>query len=193
VSKNKKNFVYYELASACIFMVGVLYTLLPTLYGSNNLGELNVNDLFLSMTLVLSCLNLALFYIIGKNPTSECLYFSICASLCGIVNLIITPYFENSVTLAISILAITITFSLVKLFTVDYYHDRKDAFYYIEGILAIILLIVGMIISISVFNNPVIEIMELGFFMIIMGVIESIKGATKCLLKAPRFLGKIKF
>ncbi len=55
------------------------------------------------------------------------------------------------------------------------------------------LLIVGMIISISVFNNPVIEIMELGFFMIIMGVIESIKGATKCLLKAPRFLGKIKF
>lgn len=193
MSKNKKNFIYYELESACIFIVGVFYTLLPTIYGPTKLGELNVNELFLCMTLVLASLNLANFYVIGKNPTREYLYFSICASICGLVNLIISPYFENSLTLAISILAITITFSLVKLFTVDYYHDRKDAFYYIEGILAIILLVVGMIIAISVFNNPVIETIELGFFMILMGVIESIKGATKCLLKAPRFLGKIKF
>lgn len=193
MSKNKKNFIYYELESGIIFFIGVLFTLLPTIYGINNLGELNVNDLFLCMTLILSTLNLANFYVVGQNPTKEYLYYSVTSSIVGIINIIISPYFDNSLTLAISVLALTIVFSMVKLFTVDYYHDRKDAFYYIEGILAIIFLIVGMIISISVFNNPVVETIELGFFMIIMGIIESIKTATKCLLKAPRFLGKIKF
>lgn len=193
MSKNKRNFIYYELESMIIFLIGVLYIILPNIYGIEYLDTLNVNDLFLSATLVLSSLNLANFYIVGASPTNEYLYFSICSSLCGLLNLLISSYFSASLTLSISLLAITITFSMVKLFTVDYYHDRKDAFYYIEGILAIILLVVGMIISISVFNSPVIEAIELGFFMVIMGIIESIKGATKCLLKAPRFLGKIKF
>lgn len=193
MSKNKKNFIYYELESAVIFIVGVLFTLLPTIYGINNLEELNVNDLFLSMTLILSTLNLANYYVVGESPTKEYLYYSMCSSIVGIVNLLISPYFSNALSLAISILALTITFSIVKLFNVDYYHDRKDAFYYIEAILAIAFLITGMIISISVFNSPIIETLELGFFMIIMGIIESIRTATKCLMKAPRFLGKIKF
>ncbi len=193
MSKNKKNFIYYELESAVIFLVGVLFTLLPTIYGTDNLSELNVNDLFISMTLILASLNLANFYVVGSNPTKEYLYYSMTSSLVGIVNLLISQYFSNSITLAISILSLTVTFSIVKLFTVDYYHDRKDSFYYIEALLAIIFLVVGMVISISVFNNPVIETLELGFFVIIMGIIESIKTATKCLLKAPRFLRFIKF
>lgn len=193
MSKNKKNFIYYELESAVIFLIGVLYTLLPTIYGIDSLEELNVNDLFLCMTLILSTLNLANYYVVGESPTKEYLYYSVTSSIVGIMNLLIYPYFENDLTLAISILALTISFSMVKLFVVDYYHDRKDAFYYIEGILSIIFLITGMIISVSVFNNPVIETLELGFFMIILGVVESIRTATKCLLKAPRFLGKIKF
>lgn len=193
MSKNKKNFIYYELESGVIFFIGVMFTLLPTIYGPDNLGELNVNDLFLCMTLILSSLNLANFYVVGASPTKEYLYYSITSSIVGIVNLLITPYFSASLSLAISILALTITHSIVKLFTVDYYHDRKDPFYYIEGTLAIMFLITGMIISISVFNSPVIETLELGFFMIIMGIIESIRTATKCLLKAPRFLRFIKF
>ena len=193
MSKNKINFIIGQVGSGIIFFIGVLYILMPNIYGLDQMSDIAVNDLFLSMMLILSCVNLGFYYLVKKNPTNEAIYLSMVASICGVLNIICTNFLTSSLALAISVLAFTVFSSIVRLCTIDYYHDKKDAYLYIEVLLTGLFFISGIIISISLFNDPLIQTIELGFLLIIVGVIESMKVATKCLLKAPRFLGKIKF
>ena len=193
ISKNKKNFLIGEIGSAIIFFVGVIFILIPNIYGLEGTSEIEVNDLFISLSLIIACVYFCFYCSIGNNPTNESVYLSIVAALSGILNLLLTRYLSSSLALAISVLEFTVLSSLVKLITIDYYHDRKDAFYYIEALLTVLFFVAGVLISVSLFNDPLVQTIELGFFLVMIGGIESINVATKALLKAPRFLGKIKF
>ena len=193
MSKNKRNFFIGEIGSAIIFFTGVLFILIPNVYGLISSTEIAVNDLFLSMSLIIACIYFGFFYTIKSNPTRESIYLCIDASLCGILNIVLSHFLSESLTLALSILALTASSSIIRLFTVKYYHDKKDGYFYIAGLLTGLYFVSGILISISLFDNPLIQTIELGFLLIIHGGIESINVATKSLLKAPRFLGKIKF
>lgn len=193
MSKNKKNFLLGTIGSSVIFIIGVLYILVPSYYGLDNMSIIDTNDLFISLIIVYASIHMGLFYLLGKNPTSESFIMSITAILCGVFNVAIKEFVNPSITLSISVLIFTLAITAIRLFTIDYYHDRKNAYFYIEAFLTIIFFISGIIISISLFNDPLIQTIELGFFLMIMGIVESMKFTTKSLLKAPRFLGKIKF
>lgn len=193
MSRNKKNFFLGQVASGIIFAIGVLYILVPNYYGLDNMSIIDTNNLFISLIIVYASVHLGLFYLIGKNPTHESFLMCIASVLCGVFNVVVKEYVSASLALSLSVLVFTLAITAIRLFTVDYYHDRKDAFFYIEAFLTVIFFVSGIIISISLFNDPLVQTVELGFFLMIMGIIESMKVATKCLLKAPRFLGKIKF
>lgn len=193
MSKNKRNFFIGEIGSAIIFFTGVLFILIPNVYGLISSTEIAVNDLFLSMSLIIACVYFGFFYTIKNNPTRESVYLCIAASLCGIINIALSNFLSESLTLALSILVLTASSSIIRVFTVKYYYDKKDGYYYIAGLLTGLYFISGILISISLFDDPLIQTIELGFLLIIHGGIESINVATKALLKAPRFLGKIKF
>ncbi len=193
MSKNKKNFIIGQMGSGIVFFIGILYLLVPTYYGLNNMVNIDTNSLFISLSIIYGIIHFGFYYIIGKNPTNESLIVSLLSLLTGVLNLLMSRYLNSSINLSISVLVFTISITVTRLFTVDYYHDRKDAYFYIEGFLLTIFFITGLIISISLFNDPLIQTIELGFFLMIMGILDSTKIATKCLLKAPRFLGKIKF
>lgn len=193
MSKNRRNFFIGEIASGIMFAIGVLYILVPNYYGLDNMSVIDTNNLFISLIIVYASIHLGLFYILGKNPTSESFLMCIVSILCGIFNVVMQEFTSASIALSISVLVFTLGITAIRLFTVDYYHDRKDAYLYVEAFLTIIFLVSGAIISVSLFNDPLVQTIELGFFLMIMGIIESMKVTTKCLLKAPRFLGKIKF
>lgn len=193
MSKNRRIFFLGEIASSIMFAIGVLYILIPSYYGLDNMAEIDTNNLFISMIIVYAALHLGLFYCIGANPTNESLLICIASILAGVFNVTIQEYVSASIALSVSVLIFTLFITAISLFTIDYYHDRKDAYLYVEIFLTVIFFVSGIIISISLFNNPLIQTIELGFFLMIMGIIESMKVTTKCLLKAPRFLGKIKF
>ena len=193
MSKNRRNFFIGEIASGIMFAIGVLYILVPNYYGLDNMSVIDTNNLFISLIIVYASIHLGLFYILGKNPTSESFLMCIVSILCGIFNVVMQEFTSASIALSISVLVFTLGITAIRLFTVDYYHDRKDAYLYVEAFLTIIFLVSGAIISVSLFNDPLVQTIELGFFLMIMGIIESMKVTTKCLLKAPRFLGIIKF
>lgn len=193
MSKNKKNFFLGQVASGIIFAIGVLYILVPSYYGLDNMAVIDTNNLFISLIIVYSSIHLGLFYCLGKNPTNESFLITIISILSGVFNVTIKEFVSPSISLSLSVLVFTLAITVIRLFTVDYYHDRKDAYFYVEAFLTVIFFVTGIIVSISLFNDPLVQTIELGFLLIIMGIIESMKVATKCLLKAPRFLGKIKF
>lgn len=157
------------------------------------MAVIETNNLFISLIIVYSSIHLGLFYCLGKNPTNESFLITIISILSGVFNVTIKEFVSPSISLSLSVLVFTLAITVIRLFTVDYYHDRKDAYFYVEAFLTVIFFVTGIIVSISLFNDPLVQTIELGFLLIIMGIIESMKVATKCLLKAPRFLGKIKF
>ena len=52
--------------------------------------------------------------------------------------------------------------------------------------------IVGTVISIALINNPDTQVISLGFFVIIIAILDAVDVAIKCMLKAPRFVKNIK-
>jgi len=193
MSKNRKNFIVGIVGSIIVFVMGVLYMVIPNYYGVDNLGVVDTNNLFLSMAIVYSVINFGFYYIMGENPNKETLWLCIVSALCGLLNSYLSTFLSSSLTLSLSILALTLAITSIRLFTVDYYHDRKDAYYFIEGLLLICFFVCGFTLSFCMFDDTIIQTIELGFFQMMIGLIEGIKITTKCLLKAPRFLGKIKF
>ncbi|MDE6292161.1 MAG: hypothetical protein K2L98_00610, partial [Bacilli bacterium] len=125
-----------------------------------------------------------------SNPNNESIYLCMAGSIAGILNIIISNYSNKSFMLCFAIFVFMVT--AIKLFTVDYYHDRKDAYYYIEGLCLAIFFIVGLVTAINLLGSAFLQTIMLGFFITIIGIIRIFNVSIKSMLKAKRFLRKIK-
>lgn len=192
MTKNKKNFITGMLSSGIIFVMGVLYLTVPSYFGLEKMTDINTNNLFISITLVYAVLNFAEYVIMGKNPNNEAVALSITTSITGITNIILGIFFSESLTLALSMGVFVFLTTGVKMFTIDYFHDREDAFYYVEMMLTAIFFIVGIVISFNLFNDSVLQTIVLGCFFIIVSILDAVSVSFKGMLKSKRFLKAIK-
>lgn len=193
MSKNKRDFITGLIGSGIIFFIGVLYVVLPNYYGVDNLVDIKVNNLFISFILVYATVNISLFYVLGKNPNNETLWICISTCLVGMLNVVVSFIFKPYIALRVSIFALTVAIVICKMITAGYYKSKKDATYYFEYLLIIVYTIVGLIMPFTLINNTIVESIELGFYIILISIIDGMSTTFKALLKAPRFLGKIKF
>ena len=193
MSDNKRNFYVGIACSIAVFLMGVMYLTIPSYYGLAAMYNINANNLFVSGLLMFACVNLVKYIVVGKNPTTERVYMTVASAGSGALDIILSGFFENQhMVLAISIMVFVLAMTTVKLFTIDYYHDRGDAFFYIETMLLSLFLIVGIVISVNLFNDSTIQTIMLGFLFIIIGILDGVNISIKCMLKAQRFLNKIK-
>lgn len=188
----KRNLVISILSAGLIFMMGLLYLTIPNYYGLEAMSVISTNDLLLSALLVYSVVKFGEYVLVGKNPTNENVFLTITASSVGIINVLLNVFVEPSMALSISLMVFTLGIILVKLFTMDYYHDRENGFWYVELIYLIIFTAVGIITSCNLFNDSILQTIMLGYYFIIVGVLESLKATTKSLLKSKKFLKSIK-
>lgn len=189
---NRKRFFVGIVCSGIMFFMGVLYLTVPAYYGTEYMANIDTNDLFVSMVLIYAVLNFIKYFLLGKNPNNENIYISIASSLTGTLNVLLNEFLEKNIILGISLLIFVLLITGIKLFTVDYYHDRKDAYYYIEGLLLAIFFIVGIVTSLNLFSDSILQTIMLGFYFIIIAILDTVNTAIKTMLKAKRFLNKIK-
>lgn len=192
MSGNKKRFFVSAICSGIMFSIGVLYIIIPAYYGINFVTKINTNDLFISVMLIFAVINFVKYTLLGKNPNNENIYICITSCFSGILNLILNNYFNDSIALAMSLAIFVLLITGIKLFTIDYYHDRKDAYYYIEGLLLAIFFVVGIITSLNLFSDMLLQTIMLGYFILIMSILDIVNISIKTMLKAKRFLKKIK-
>lgn len=192
MTKNKKNFFMGMFSSIVIFIMGVLYLTVPSYYGLEKMTDMNVNDLFISIVLVYAVMNFCEYLIIGKNPNNEAVTLSITTSLTGIINIILGIFLHESLTLAISMGVFVFFTTGVKFFTIDYFHDRDDAFYYVEMMITILFFIIGIVICFNLFNDSILQTVILGFYFIIISILDAVSVGIKSMLKSKRFLKRIK-
>ena len=145
MSKNKKSFFVGIISSALIFLMGILYITIPSYYGVDKMHNINSNDLLLSALLVVSVVKFGEYVLVKRNPNDEPIYITIMSSLIGVVNTMLLLVFPESMALATSLIIFVTAYAAIKLFTIDYYHDHNDAYFYIETMFLIIFAIIGML------------------------------------------------
>lgn len=190
MTMNKKNFIMGLLGAIIIFLLGVTYISMPTYYGVEMMENIDVNNLFISFILLYVTINLSIFVILGKNSNNESIYLCIIGGIVGLINVILSNYFTKAFPISFAIFIFMVVG--VKLFTIDYYHDRKDAYYYIEGLCLAIFFILGIITAINLFDGTILRTIMLGFFISIIGILRIFNVSIKFMLKDKRFLKKIK-
>lgn len=193
MSKNKRNFITGLIGSGIIFIIGVLYVIIPSYYGVENLGDIGPNNLFISFILIYATVNISVYYIVQRENDNEVIWMSIVTLIVGFINIITDLLFKSYVALRISILALSLLIVIVRLVKASYYKKNKDASYYFEYIYIVIYLVIGTLLPFTLINNKLVEITSLGFYIVLLSILDGMNVTLKSLIKAPRFLGKIRF
>jgi hypothetical protein len=187
-NENQKHFYVGLSISGALFILGILYIISPSIITTQTY---KVNNFVIVLLSLYALANLVKFIVINYK-TYEKVYLCLGSCAIAILNVILNAFMDATTVFTMSIMLFTLVVTGVKLFAVDYYYQRKDAYWYILTMLLVIFLSVGLVISIALLNNPDIQVISLGFFIIIIAILDAVDTSIKCMLKAPRFVKNIK-
>lgn len=135
---------------------------------------LKINDLNLVYRiffLVYALIQLGQFLLLYKKKD----YTNIFAFLISIFFLIISFPFNlvaDPKIIALSLLVWILVIALVKLKKADYYHDHKSRVWCIEVGYLVMFLLSGVLTCLNFYNSTEIQILVLGYFVLICGILE---------------------
>ena len=187
-NENQKHFYVGLSISGALFILGILYIISPSIITTETY---KVNNYVIIMLGLYALLNLVKFIVINYK-TYEKVYLCLGSCAIAILNVILAAFMDATTVFTMCIMLFTLVVTGVKLFAVDYYYQRKDSYWYIITMLLVIFLCVGLVISTALLNHPDIQVISLGFFIIIIAILDAVDTSIKCMLKAPRFVKSIK-
>ena len=172
---NKKQVVDLIIALLLI-VVGSALLVFPLLH------FIAVKIIFISVLGVYGLLNLIQFLLTFKSKDYEGLF----TALASIVVLVIVCFLNvdtNKWYLALSLFIWIILMSLIKLKKADYYHDRQNRVWIMKVITLIVFILCGLLTTINLYYESDIQILVLGYFYLIHGIIELLDPVTGYLLE----------
>lgn len=167
---NKKQKVELIIA-AFLILCGSLLLIFPLFQ------FIKVKLIFLSVLIIYSILNFIKFLLVRKDKDYEGLF----VSLASIVVLVIVIFLDvESVPwyLALSLFIWIILMSLIKLKKADYYNDRKNKVWILEIVTLILFILTGLLTTINLYYENSIQILVLGYFYLIHGILELVDPLT---------------
>ena len=130
---------------------------------------------------VYALLNLIKFIFIRKSKDYEGL-FTMLASI--IVLIIVSLLDVDNVPwyLALSLFVWIALMSVIKLKKADYYNDRKDGVWIVEIVCLILFILSVLLTTINLYYENYIQVLVLGYFYLIHGILEIIDPLTTYLI-----------
>ncbi len=170
----KKQKVDMSIAILLI-LIGVVLLILP-LFNINNIKWLNTG-IFALYTI----LNSIQFILTKESKDYEGLHSALGSVVVLIANLVINPV-NNPKTLAMLLMSWIIFMSLAKLKKMDYYHDRRDRMWKIRAFNLSLFILAGVLACINLAYDRSVQIIVIGFFMLIHGILELFDPIVKTLI-----------
>lgn len=171
---SKKQIV--DLVTAIILIiVGSALLIVPIL------EIMNVKVIFMVVLGIYGLMNLIQFILTRKDQDYEGL-FTMIASL---IVLIMVAYLNVSKVpwyLALALFTWIILMALIKLKKADYYNDRKNKVWILKVITLILFVLAGLLTTINLYYSNDIQILVLGFFFLVHGMLELFDPLTLYLL-----------
>ena len=161
---NRRIFVEF-ITAIILICIGVVTLILPIL------SIIDVKNVFLIIISLYGIINLIknIAIINSKDYTSFFVFLSC------IVVLILSLFMDISDSpwnLALILFIWIILMSLIKLKESDYYHDLKNKLWEINIINLILFILIGILCTINLYCTTDIQILVLGFFFLINGILE---------------------
>lgn len=158
-----------------LILIGIVLLVLP-LFNITNLKYLSIG-IFALYTI----LNLIQFILTRKSKDYEGLHSAIGSLIILIASIILNPE-ESPKTLAMLLMTWIIFMSLAKLKKMDYYHDKKDRMWKIRLLNLVLFIICGVLTCLNLAHPNSIQILIIGFFMLIHGILELLDPIVKTLI-----------
>jgi uncharacterized membrane protein HdeD (DUF308 family) len=121
------------------------------------------------------------FILTMKSKDYEGLYSAISSFMIVMAHFFWNPS-ESPKILALFLMAWILLMSLTKLKKADYYHDKNDRMWKYSLANLALFILTGILASISLAYGTETQILVLGFFMIINGILELFEPITKTLI-----------
>lgn len=162
------------VALILIFM-GTVILILP-------LFDINQVKIILITNLILyAIIKLGQFIITKNSKDYEGLYTSL-ASIATIVISFFLKLGSSAHNLAITLFIWIVFMSIIKLKKSDYYHDRRDRMWKLNVCKLSLFILIGLLTCINLYYEPVVQIVVLGFFFLIHGILELFDPVVKTLI-----------
>ena len=154
-----------------LILSGILLTLLP------NFKVFDFEKILFVSMISYATINLIQFILTKESKDYEGLYESVLSYVVGIVgiqfNLFTTP-----LELAVTLFAWVALMSLIKFKKCDYYHDRNNKMWIAKAVTLALFIITGIITCINLYYSKNIQILIIGLFFYVHGILEIVDPLT---------------
>ena len=172
----KKKEIVDLVVAVGLIIVGSLILTFPLL------KIVSVRYIFIAVLVSYGVLNLIQYILTSKDKDYEGL-FTMIGSIVSLLLLGLLDIENTPGNLALVLFVWIIMMSLIKLKKCDYYHDRHKRIYILKIVTLILFILVGLLATINLYYEPEVQILVLGFFYFIHGVLELVDPITNYLIR----------
>lgn len=161
----KKKQIVDLITAVILILVGSALLIFPIL------NIINVKIIFMAVLIFYGIMNLIQFLLTYKSKDYEGLF----TTLTSIVVLVVVLNLDVGKApwyLAIALFTWVILMSLIKLKKADYYNDRKNPVWILKIVTLILFILTGLLATINLYYPNDVQILVLGFFYLIHGMLE---------------------
>lgn len=171
----KRKQIVDSFTAVFLILTGVALLVLPLL------GVYNIRKIVLIVFALYALLNIIQYALTYKDKDYEALFTTI-ASLISLILAIKIDITSQPWNLAIVLFVWVILMSLIKLKKTDYYNDRHSKMWVLRMITLGLFIISGLLSTINLYYTADIQILVLGFFFFIHGILELVDPITNYLM-----------
>ena len=137
--------------------------------------------IFMGVLSIYGVVNLIQFILTNKSKDYEGL-FTMIASIITLIILGLLDVDSNPYNMAIVLFVWVTLMSVIKLKKCDYYHDRHKKIWVLKMINLLIFIITGLLSVINLYYDHIVQVLILGYFFFIHGLLELTDPITMYLL-----------
>lgn len=171
----KRKQIVDLITAVTLIIVGSILLIFPLL------KIVNVKYIFMGVLSFYGVMNLIQYLLTTKSKDYEGL-FTMIASIITLVILGLVNIEKNPLNLALTLFVWITLMSLIKLKKCDYYHDRHKKIYILRIITLILFVLTGLLCTINLYYEPQVQVLVLGFFYFIHGILELVDPITNYLI-----------
>lgn len=155
------------LVAILLIIIGMVLMVLP--HTSND----NVRSIIICVMSLYIILNFGRYFLTFKAKDYEGLHTALVSIVVAVICVILK--IEQAKYLALAVLIWITLMALVKLKKADYFHDCHNKLWILEIFNLGLFILVGILTSINFYYNSQVQILILGYFFLINGILEVIE------------------
>ncbi len=164
------------IVSFVLLLMGILMLIVPFL-------EFMEPNMLLYVVFSIYALVKIIEVIITKNNNGdyEDIFTAIACSLAAISGFKFISY-DPPMVLSLTLASWVGIMAIIKLIKLDYYHDRENGMLYVNLITFSLFLLLGFLTSINLYFNETVQVLMLGFFFVINGLLNLAEDGIRILV-----------